>query len=569
MLKQVLTGHKKHRYYEKSVEMAHSINVHMEGSFPGKLIDERRPSESEYIKKYRKEIWQPITQEPLGQVVNELMKIRKADDWSVRYDVSKFPSVIKKEETPTEFFEKYFPEFGSVTDWAFKVLLPVYLADPNAVIFVAPIIKTTSKEQYKKPFPFIFTAKQVWWFDSETVILHSREFEDDDEYAKKGDIFYTIDKQSAVKYTKADDGAYVIEDVWEHNLGYIPAFKLKALVKKHKGMDYLWKSRLETMIPRLNEAVREYSDLQAEVVQHVHSEKWVIETQNCTMCKGSGKTRQGNPVEIVDCPQCKGSGTVATSPYSNMVVKPVGLGEKQLPIPPAGYIQKQVEIVKIQDERVDKHIYKALCAVNMQYLDKSPVAQSGIAKEVDKDSLNNFVNGVAEDLVNIMDRFYAVSVDIRYGELVPSKEIREDLLPHITVPTKLDILSTSYLVDEVKRLKDSSVNPLVIIATETELANKKFASDPDIRDMLVCVYDLDPLAGFSQDDKMTMLQNRGIQREDYIVSCNIQRLVKQAMLKDKSFAQKTYEQKMQAIYALADPILKNVDPTTVDTNPPA
>ena len=584
-LKKYFKGDLRHPFYEKSVEMAHEIAIHMDGMYPVKLIDERRPSESVFIKEYRKKIWEPITQDPIGQVVNELMKIRKADDWSVRYDVNAFSSKIRPDERPSVYFEERFPVFKSVTNWTFSVLLPIYLKDPNAVLLTLPMEKVDDMAAYNRPFPFLFEADQVLECNSEIAILSAQRkliaTEEDMKnpnfwkVSRKGDVYYVIDKTEYVKYRQLDEeGTFEIVEQFSHKLGYQPAFKLKAMFKDQKAGDFLWKSRLSNMVARLNEAVREYSDLQAEVVQHVHSEKWVIATQKCNSCNGSGKVRQGNPIEIITCPQCSGSGTVATSPYNNLVVDPPKKldGQSVFPIPPAGYIQKQVEIVKIQDERVDKHIYKALCAVSMQYLDKSPIAQSGISKEVDKDSLNNFVNSVAEDMVRIMDEYYRVANDMRYKAIVPGEADRKAMLPKVSVPTKLDILSAGYLVDEVKKLKDGNVNPLIIVATEMELANKKFASDPGIRDMVTTVFRLDPLAGISQDDKMSMLQNRGITTEDYVISCNIHRLVQMATDENPKFYTLSRKDQMAKIKELAKEMIQNAKPqvrTTVDPEPQA
>ncbi len=564
-------GEKKRYYYKAAVDQAHDLGIHMNGEYPFELIEERRPSESIFIKEYRKKIWVPITEETMSQVLTELAKIRKADDWSVRYDPTTFSSKILPDELPTEYFEKNFPQFKSVTNWAFSVLLPIYAQDSNAVMLVLPLEKTEGVT-YRRPFPFLFESIQVYQFIAgEFAVLLSKEkhtYKSEGGGSGEGNIFYVVDKEEFVKYVQINsNGDYDIAEQYSHNLGYLPAYELGGAVKKQKGKQFLWKSRLAAMLPRLKEAVREYSDIQAEVVQHIHSEKWVIETQNCTMCKGSGKTRQGNPVEIVDCPQCKGSGTVSTSPYSNMVVKPGKIGEQNIPIPPAGYIQKQIEIVKIQDERIDKHVYRALCAINMQYLDKTPLAESGIAKEVDRDSLNTFVNSVAEDIVNIMDKFYECAIDLRYMDIVPDAKSRRAMCPKISVPTKLDVLSAGYLVDEVDKLKKANVNPIIVTATEIELANKKFSNDPIVRDMLVCIYEMDPLGGFSQDDKLSMLQNKGITQEDYVISSNIQRLVKQAYMQDKKFFSLDFDNKLKKLQQLAKPILDATMPQIDTANP--
>lgn len=560
-------GDKRHPFYVKSVEQATNIGVHAKGMYPSKLIDERRPSESEFIRAYRKQIWEPITQEPITQVESELMKIRKADDWSINYKSAKVSPSIKQGESLEDYCEKKFPKgFTSVTNWTFSVLLDCYLTDAAGLFLVIPL-ERVEKTEYRRPFPSWFPSVSVLEYTDEIAILSNSREELNATEKSVPNIFYVADKMQVVKYVEAKEGNYEISDTIVHNLGYVPLISARGIFRDSKEGYILWGSRIACMVPRLNEAAREYSDLQAEVVQHIHSEKWVIATQNCMSCKGTGKVRQGNPIEILDCPQCSGSGSIATSPYSTLLVQPPKPGQNAV-IPPTAYITKPVEIVKIQDERIDKHIYKALCSLNMQYLDKIPLVESGYSKMVDKESLNNFVHSVAEDIVAFMDRLYRMINDYRYKDIVEDEKDRAEMLPSINVPSKLDIISASYLVDEVKKLKDGGINPIIINATEVELANKKFNDNNDIRNMLQCVYELDPLTGISQEDKMSMLQNKGITHEDYVISCNIQYLIKQALLTDNNFFKIPTLKKQEKIKELAASILENTQPVKINIEQP-
>src|SRR6202021_223709 len=107
-----------------------------------------------------------------------------------------------------------------------------------------------------------------------------------------------------------------------------------------------------------NEAAREYSDMQAEVVQHIFSEKWEYATQKCEDCMdpmtgvSTGKIKTGNGKRLVTCTKCNGTGTMGTGPYKKIVLRQgkAALGESDIPTPPAGYIQKQTDIVKLQDD---------------------------------------------------------------------------------------------------------------------------------------------------------------------------------------------------------------------------
>ncbi len=321
------------------------------------------------------------------------------------------------------------------------------------------------------------------------------------------------------------------------------------------GLAYLPKS--------LDEAAREYSDLQAEIVQHIHSEKYAYTNTECPHCKGTGfdrehKDKDGKPIT---CPHCNGSGHVLnTSPYGIHLIDAGRAGELQVSAPPIGYIQKDTAIATLQDQRVRNHIKDALAAVNMEFLAETPIDQSGVAKAYDANELNNFVNAIAEDLVRILDGVYALICEYRYLHIVPDPEQRRAMLPRINVPTKYDILNTSNLMAELSAARQANINPIVLRELEIDYAKKQFCTAPDIAKMTESTFDLDPLFGIAEEDKMTMLANGGITEQDYIISCNIQSFVRRAVNEDKLFYAKTYEQKMQTMRKYADAIARTNSP---------
>ena len=79
------------------------------------------------------------------------------------------------------------------------------------------------------------------------------------------------------------------------------------------------------MVPRLNEAAREYSDQQANVVNHMHPREWEVASQNCDVCINdtgisTGKVRvketgkgEKKTFKMVGCNKCGGTGYIQTS----------------------------------------------------------------------------------------------------------------------------------------------------------------------------------------------------------------------------------------------------------------
>ena len=531
---------KKSATYKECVQLEKGLRVHADGIFPVDLLNDQRPSEPKNVMIYRKAIWQAITKETVSRIVTCLSKIRRSTDWAVQYDNKSFSSKIAKEELPTEYFEKSFPHFQTLTNWLFSVCLKEYLVDANAVCVVMPIDFVMESTDYIKPYPVIFNSEQVFEYvvDDYCVIKSkdkSRYLADDGKTViADGDIFWLITYQRITRYDQTDSKGTMTPVVdYPHGLGYMPAFKLGGVYLKSVDRTPIFESRINSIVPRLNKAAREDNDLDVSVVRHLFPEKWEFSSGDCKVCHGIGKTPGVNG-EVV-CTACNGAGRIVTSPFQSHVITPAKIEEQQVPTPPAGYIDKDIEIVKLQDERIEKHMYKALASINMEFLSKTPMNESGVAKEVDRDELNNFVYSVAEDLVKIMDRIYFISFDYRYKVVVPINKDRHMMLPKVNVPEKYDILSVNYLIEEYQKAKNAKINPVIINKMEQDIANKKYSTDPEMAKEINAILKLDPFSGMTSDDKMAYIQNRFITQQDAVISANIVQFVRKAFGENDKF----------------------------------
>lgn len=574
LLKEYFNENKRHKAYVQTNQIMNKLKVHADGEFPEDLIGKRRPNEDDKCYEYRKEIYEAVTESALTRILNYLSLIRKSRDWHLLFNKNNVPPVIsaRDEETLQFYIEEGFPYFESMTNWMFDVCLKEYLIDPNGVVAVLPTIPVIENGEFQKPFTFIFNSNQVLEFkpDDFGIFLSTdkAEYKDKAETYYDGKIYYVVNGTFVQKWSQINaSGDTQLSWEYKHNLNRLPAFKLGGIV--HKAMDttYIYKSRINAIVPFLNEAAREYNDMQIEVVSHVHSDKWVYQSTECPQCTGTGLESQyncpdGEPCPPKFCEKCNGSRYISTSPFSHMVVTPPGLGQNSIPLPPAGYILKPTEMVKIQDERIEKHFYRAFSTIELQNLSKTPMNESGVSKEVDRDQQNIFVNSVAEGLVRIMDKATDIINDYRYMVIVPDKSKRKDMLPNINVPEKFDLLSSSYLIKELTSARTANVNPLIIRNMEIELAGKQFSSNPELKAELQLVLDLDPLFGLTDDQKMTRLSNKGITQLDYIISCNINQIVKKAIEANKEFPNLPRSKQNEILLQLAEELEESMSSST-------
>lgn len=550
---------KRHKAYKDTVDIYKKMKVHADGELPTDLVKKQRPNEDDKVHQYRMSIYEAITEEVVGKIVNSLSKIRKSRDWMVSFDQNTVPPGLsaRPEETLQYYTEKGFPFFENITNWLFSVCLKNYLIDPNAFIAVVPVSFTVPDTEFKKPFPFIFNSDRVLDFiPGQLAVFQSTDqatytySEKDGKQTTKhdGKIFYifTDTQVCKLKQQKPDvEGnadAYVSEYLINHDLGFLPCFKLGGVF--HKAMDdlFIFKSRINQIVPHLNLIVNEFSDSQAEVVQHVHSEKWVYMSTECPSCQGIGLDQDWSydpeypEIKVPPtCRKCNGSRYISTSPYKHMVVTPSKPGEVQVPMPPAGYIDKNTDIIKVIDERIQRHFYNAYAAVEMQNEAKVPVPQSGVAKQYDAEANYVFVHSVAEDLIGILDKTFYMINEWRYNQYIVDKNARVAMLPVIPVPEKYDIFDVNSLILQIKSAKDANLNPVFIKTLEEELAGKQVNADSNVKNSVQLILELDPLFGVPDDQKVSMLSNKGISQEKYVLSCNISEFVRRALREKKDF----------------------------------
>jgi hypothetical protein len=565
LIKNYATNKIKYKAYQKANELYEDIRVHAEGDMPKDVIEERRPSESERIKEYREKIYVPITEPTVSKVITSLSKIRRSQDWSIDYDPNNVPKIVsgRPDETLQYYCEKNYPYFKSLTNWTFSVLLKAMLIDANAVEAIWPInLNLPTTTDFYKPFTTIFHSDQVLDFamDDYAVLLSTDTYiyQDIQQNYREGCVVYVIDTVYIQRWHQVDtDGTMRIAWSWPHELGFAPFRKVGGVFYKAYDNIFIYKSRIQGMVPRLKEAARIYSDLQAEIVQHVHSDKWLYSQTECRHCNGRGYPEDHKERA---CSTCNGVGYVSTSPYTNMVLRPPNNieGQAAIPTPPAGYIQKSDVALMVDriDSQVKDQLREALSAINMEFLAQAPLNQSGTAKEVDKDELNNFVHSVAEDIVAALDWTYMVINEYRYKDLVPDVQTRRNMLPEIPVPEKFDLLSSTLLLDDLAKAKQNGINPVILNELQIEYAGKKFYNDPKVKDELEAIFEMDPFPNISDEDKMVRMSNDGITLIDYIISSNIQQFVRRAMEEDDQFASKTLAERKAVIEVYAEEVVK-------------
>ena len=551
----------RHEFYQDAVKLYEDLECHFEGEPPRDLIRARRPGESESVWEYRKTIYESRTKPILSRVFNTLQKIRKSPDWVVKF-ATQLPPSIASNATPERYLNADMPLYTSITNWTFSYLLRYYLMDANAFVVIHPnqMGYVENESEYIKPMPIIYDADDIYDYVYDEKILVESDETVEMSGGREGAVFYAIDKEKIERWIEVGrKEGFALESEYYHNLGYLPAFQTYGIIIDSNMSCILAESRLQPMVPSLNEMAREYSDLQAEVVQHIHSTFWYYAAVDCTVCNGSGRVLSKTEDNMkLTCSSCGGGGKkkIALNSYEAIALPPPEPGSTTgIPTPPAGFIQKDIEMARLQNQRVDAHGYNALAALNMQFLDSSPLNQSGLAKEVDRDELQNTVHSIAEDLVRIADHVCRTIIDMRYSTVVPDAEVRRELYPVIPVPDKYDLLTASMQVDALAKLTTAGVDSTIIQAAQQELASKMFSTDATVKNRVMLNTELDPLAGKPAEEISVALMNGTIREVDAVIHDNKKAFIDRALETLPDFMSLTRMDKMAVMEEYANELI--------------
>jgi hypothetical protein len=589
-------GKKKCKSYSRAVDAYHHVSFHFDGYFAPpliqdlgqgvvvpsdmsnsmyinpyftRLIDMRRPSESLEIKAYRRNIYLPQTKSPCFKVYNSLRKIVKAEDWKIDYSKVEKNSKVADDENLEDYCESDYPFFDSIENWIYTYAFKQMLVDANALCYVIPLPKNDALDEteYYRPFSQIApTLKVIDFKDNELAVFecdHKTMFIEGG-IECEGKIITIITRAGVweARQTKSDNSFSLtqtndfIKDFGKE-MEYLPAWKLGGIDKEFTIEGRLYDSFLFPIIPGLDAAAREMSDADAEVVQHVYSTMWYYSLQNCKTCSGSGKVLKGGKQTI--CKDCT-NGVASKTPYTDMVLNPSTFDGEKMPTPPAGYITKQTDMVKLQAERIASHVYNALSAINMEWLSSMSQTQSGVAKEVDRDELNNYVYGIAYHLVETLVKpiYYFVN-EFRYCKVIVDGEAREKQLPTIAIPSKFDILTSNILEQQMKSAMDSKADSEIIDQLELEYVQKKFPNEPDLRNRMKLKKSLDPFPRLTIDEKNNLALNKLADPLDLIVSNYLQPFIEMALFEDENFMTLDFDKQKEAIYKMGEEKLSKMD----------
>ena len=459
-------------FKEKWLKITKDIEPHYFGEIPDAL-QKAFPNEDEDVFKYRTDNYQPKTESCVVDFINKLTRLLQDSKYSIRFENKQME----------EFIESGKKIAGDkITDWFLSKFVSKRMLDPNGALVIWP--KGEGLVNNRVPIDFdlrFIESKDIQLIDHELGLLIYKaptrtkyqtiigtQSAQDYRYNIITDEFYGY-----IGYSKEKDSdpIYKLHIVYEHGMKYLPFVVMggRPLTKQYLGYDYTYyESDLTPAIPYLNDAAT--SDNQHTSVMNANCfPHKIMQGIECPKCFGGGRYSDPTPEDpdrVVECGKCHGSGEVVyNSPLKGIILRKEGKdGEVGKPIE---WVSPNVDTISLVKEDSKDKLISAKEVLNV---DKAiRYAQSGVAKELDRDSEYIDIKRIADSI------FYKLNVILYAIQGLRFMSLKNKIM--VIPPASFDIKTEVELYAEFQATLTGQAPDFVRAAAFQEWVKARFSTD--------------------------------------------------------------------------------------------
>lgn len=566
----------RHPLYEKAVQLAKEMSVHVYGTKPEELLARVRPGEDEEITQYRLDNYEATTKAPCGKAIKIVSKIFNPNLMSVV-----FPPENENAEKLKQYTMFYYPNYNSLIIYNKDVVLKKMIADPNGLLAVKPLRIPRNDAERVKPIVVTYGSDAIWNWDFDHFLINTKI-----DKSKDG-IFYTFDYYDATQYIKFIASApkedeleleevevYPTNFLDKDNQPEIPAWRLRGNSIALDTGEILYESFFADAKPHWNLSVIHENDVMASFVKHMHPQRYIIgeECSNEQVFEGIlykcnrgvfKGMKDGKPITHGVCGRCNGLGRVANSPYEDHIILKSKLDEFQgSSMEPIGYVKVPVDATKLLEERAERMAVKGSAAISMDVENEVGENQSGVAKVIDRSAQSDMIYDIGSVVcdVHLNNEFYFINKYMNQVEDSSARRNSDDNLPTINKPTRFNVESVAELVTNFKAGKESGLDRNFLQAKMLEILNRDLETNPELKKYSSSILNLDPLFGLTTDDIDSQLPKGTIRKLDVAVHFNIKPFLDRALSADKKFLEKPKEEQIAVLETFAQELIDSEEP---------
>jgi hypothetical protein len=567
--------------YVQSVDAFERISVHAEqGKFPARLFKNRAPNQTEDEYKYMEGIHKNTTF-PIWDRFNGFMgRIWNDQNWSIKY-----PESLDSKESPQDYLEKEYPTFKSLENYYKSIVTPLKEKDSNGAIvhkpYYIPVKPNEAGElvvdetQRIKPVACIYNSSQVVGFlESEYILIELKEksiVEYGGYKTKDGLIYEFYDRDNIwriIQVGKQIDYKFEYYVYWSHNLGYMPADKLKG-IPEQKEMEILYRSHFMAAVDTLDDITLDDSYLRIIKAGHAFPHKWEY-VDDCDYqndhgdCRGGYvQTKKDEAFITISCPKCHGTGkSKSSSPLGVYQVKAPNQnangGSENMQIPPFGWVSPNPDIMEFLRKETQSNEQKALSILNLSSPSDVKGSDTALGKQIDREESFSFVQDISNQNFELFEFSTKCILQMRYG-----KEVE---LPVISYPKNFAIRNESELTEELANAKTSGLPEIAIRKILQDYLITRFNADIPTMKMVDLTFYADRLICLSTTEVAQKKLSGAVANWEDILHTSIYSFIAELIVTDPLFFDKDIEEQKKLVIEKAKMKDTEIAPKKMDTN---
>jgi hypothetical protein len=558
-----------------------------------KYLEKNRPNEKKGHKKYRQEIYQNPFITLLDDIEDALDYIREADDYALVWPDNDEARMLR------EFME---PRGGSTwEEHFFESVKAAYIADPNAVLVVVPIVQPVSEVERYRPVAEIIPAANVLRFERDKFAVLESERKNPIEIGTKtfrdGRILYFLDHES---FTVAEEVSVEGRRVWKvwglrqelterqeirqvfmplrHQCRTMPARKIgRKLTRRDAYGSELYQTLHKRVYPHIRDAQARYNDIQVEIIHHVHSQEWRVSLNRCSGkdCKDGMVPRRDEDGRLMpgvsdNCPVCNGTGHDVSGGgldvFIYSVAKKMGFTDKEgvsMPAVPGGFIPRPIEglqeLVK-EYERLEKKVYSGM---KMLFALQTPEVQSGVAKAKDREEMYRMLVKHSSYLCGLLQW------ELEMGARWLLAGDADNGIPSVVMPIRFDLSNAEETRAMLNDAKKNGYATETIALLEKKVLEDNTSKDSDYSKSYQLRTVLDPFLYLSYEAKMysfaflprvAEIGSESYRKlvKDFMFSMYFDRNLNRALLANENFLDLPIKEQEAILRQLTDEVSENI-----------
>lgn len=455
---------------------------HTRGTYPKKLIEAQYPHEPQYVRDFRKEIWQPITTDAVSQQKKALTKTLFANQ----------PQYSAPSNT-INFIDSYGIKSSvgdkDVITYHYDDILSADIEDANAVLaWVFDYV-------YTDEMPSINQAPKI-----KPLVINSGNYR-----IKDDTLFYEINK--VVYYININEWGYITKTDTKIIYNALIGLSLSDSVFPIKPFRILggetmtinngvriFKSYFDSYFSWANKAIVREQNLEA-VTLRMANPVVVRYEMNCDECDGTGIVQCADEHSSCECPKCHGKKVKAISPYEDIVL-PNDAGVYGAEIKdPYKYIMPPTDAISTIEKTFYALLDKAKESISLTKVNES---LSGVAKELDLEGKVDLLTVICNNINSLLE--FSISCIAGYLDQSESQNI-------------IFKYPSQYVVTSIAARKEVLINAKSLpdierINTTMRVINAEYRDDANMLAGMKFLAIKDPMFSFSFDE-VTRAQQTG------------------------------------------------------------